>query len=270
LGGGQNNTVTGDSSCVVGGRNNNASGSDSFAAGTGSSAAHQYTFVWSDSTPRSSKSSGEFVVGCSGGAVFYTSASPSIGVTLAPGGVSWTTISDRNLKENLVELDGKEVLAKVDLLPVFQYNFIGQPLDILYRGPVAQDWHTLFPSGKNKLGIDTVDTTGIALAAIKGLSLNAKSLAKQFDLIENENQALRSRIDNLVAENSTMVGRLEKENQELRGRIDKLVAENLATVGRLETQNLAFRGHVDDLVTENLAMAARLEAIEQRLAAFGV
>jgi hypothetical protein len=213
LGGGQNNVVTGTASCVVGGRNNTASGSYSFAAGVGSSAAHPSSFVWSDSTPRSSTFSDQVVFGCSGGARFYTSSSSTVGVSLAAGGVSWTTISDRSLKENFVELDGREVLAKVDLLPVYQFNFKGQPLDILYRGPVAQDWHTLFPSGKDEFGIDTIDPNGIALAAIKGLSLNAKSLAEQVGLLVNDSQVIRGRVDEIVAANLATLARLEALEQ---------------------------------------------------------
>jgi hypothetical protein len=57
------------------------------------------------------------------------------------------------------------------------YNFKGQPAGDMYRGPVAQDWHELFPSEKDPLRIDTVDPAGVAFAAIKGLYSLAKVAA---------------------------------------------------------------------------------------------
>ncbi len=46
----------------------------------------------------------------------------------------------------------------------------GRPENETYIGPMAQDWHGMFPSSKDSLRIDTIDLDGVALAALKGLT----------------------------------------------------------------------------------------------------
>jgi hypothetical protein len=81
------------------------------------------------------------------------------------------------------------VLRRVDELPVYEYNFKGNPADVKCRGPTAQDWHRLFPSNKPQHGIDTMDLDGIALAAIKGLSA----------LVQRQAAALQEQASRLAA-----------------------------------------------------------------------
>lgn len=53
VGGGSGNTASGNWATVGGGSNNTASGDYSFAAGSGATADHNYTFVWSDNSSAS-------------------------------------------------------------------------------------------------------------------------------------------------------------------------------------------------------------------------
>ena len=46
-------------------------------------------------------------------------------------------------------------------------------------GPYAQDWYSLFPSGKPNLVIETMDLDGVALSAIKGLNTKIKLQEKE-------------------------------------------------------------------------------------------
>src|SRR5690606_491217 len=103
-----------------------------------------------------------------------TNAARTTGVQLAASSIAWSSVSDINIKENLVELNYSDILNKVESLPIYQYNIIGSEETEYYRGPTAQDWHNLFPSSKDNLKIDTVDLDGITLSALKGLLQKVK------------------------------------------------------------------------------------------------
>jgi hypothetical protein len=179
--GGALNTAAGINSTVPGGLFNTASGLASFAAGELANAQDDNSFVWADGNPTSSTGAGSFTVSSTGGATFYSNGGHTIGVNLPPGGNSWASVSDRNVKENMVLLDGRDVLTKVDELNVYQYNYKGTDKKLTCRGPMAQDWHRQFPSGKNPLTIDTMDLDGITLAALKGLSIKVMELSARVD-----------------------------------------------------------------------------------------
>ena len=147
IGGGVNNTATGNQAVVIGGNANTASGTETFAAGGGSSAIHNNSFVWSDSTGRSSSTTDEVTFGVAGGYRIFTNTLNTTGVTLASGGNSWAAVSDRNLKENIHDLGITEcciIAQKFRSIPVCTYNYIGNPEEQLCYGPIAQDWHTQF------------------------------------------------------------------------------------------------------------------------------
>ena len=66
-------------------------------------------------------------------------------------------------------MDHLENLNKIEKLEIYQYNFKTQDKSKICRGPMAQDWHELFPSNKDKLSIGTMDLDGITLSGLKGL-----------------------------------------------------------------------------------------------------
>ncbi len=77
--------------------------------------------------------------------------------------------SDRNLKENFAPVSPREVLAKVAVMPISRWNFIGDAATP-HVGPMAQDFHAAFGLGTDDKHIATVDADGVALAAIQGLN----------------------------------------------------------------------------------------------------
>jgi hypothetical protein len=90
-------------------------------------------------------------------------------VQLASGGNAWSSISDRNVKENFTAVDGQEVLASVAEIPISTWNLKSQDPSIRHMGPMAQDFAAAFPLGEDDRHIDTIDADGVALAAIQGL-----------------------------------------------------------------------------------------------------
>jgi hypothetical protein len=117
-----------------------------------------------------------------GGTTFYSNEGQTNGVTLAPGGGSWTSVSDRHAKENFAAVDPAEVLSKVAALPLSTWNYKSQDAAIRHLGPVAQDFKAVFGLGETDTGITTVDADGVALAAIQGL--NQKLEQKETEIAE--------------------------------------------------------------------------------------
>jgi hypothetical protein len=183
VGGGWSNTASGSASMVPGGTNNTAAGMRSLAAGNGAQAMQDGMFVWSDfaattfdpsvSPPGWAAPSNTFNVRATGGVWFVTgvngTGTPTWGCTLINGS-GWFCSSDRNLKRNLVLLDGKAVLDKLAAMPVYRWQPKDGPhANDIHYGPTAQDFHAAFALGHTDTAIGFQDADGVALAAIQGL-----------------------------------------------------------------------------------------------------
>jgi len=208
IGGGSGNTITGKLGTIPGGRENSAT-AYAFAAGKRARANHLGSFVWADygedpaaSTylnPFSSQANNEFAIRATGGvrfvsAINMTNGIPVAGVVLAPGSGTWSTLSDRNAKENFAAANSREVLEKVAALPLSTWNYKAQDQSIRHIGPMAQDFKAAFGVGENDKTITTVDADGVALAAIQGLNqkLEAELKAKDTHI-----EALQKRVERL-------------------------------------------------------------------------
>jgi hypothetical protein len=143
-----------------------------------------------------------------GGTTFYSNEGQTMGVTLVPGDGAWTTVSDRNAKENFAPANPREVLAKVAALPVGTWNYRAQDIAIRHIGPMAQDFKAAFGVGGTDKGITTVDADGVALAAIQGL--NQK--------VDEHTAALRRDLEQTHAENAELKARLERLERLLKAR----------------------------------------------------
>ena len=189
--GGFQNTIFDDSegATISGGAYNEAAGDYSLAAGYYADAAHDGAFVWSDNSSASSFSStnnNEFAVRTHGGVRFETGS--STGVKLAPGAGSWASLSDRNAKENFSRINAREVLEEVVNLPINTWNYKAQDESVRHIGPVAQDFHAAFGLGDDDRTITSVDTDGVALAAIQGLN---QIIVEKNEIIEKLEERLQ-------------------------------------------------------------------------------
>jgi hypothetical protein len=182
--GGVFNTASGFFSTVAGGGANTASGSFSFAAGCGADTNNQSgAFVWADGGCASlqASSANQFVIRASGGVAFYSNPSLTSGVQLAPGAGSWSSVSDRNAKENFASVDTTRLLAHVLALPITTWNYKSQAASIRHMGPMAQDFYSTFNIGEDDRHITEIDEGGVALAAIQGLNQKLEDQLKQKD-----------------------------------------------------------------------------------------
>lgn len=168
----------------------------------------QGAFVWADSTtaPFASTAKNQFLVRASGGITLYTNSFATVGATLAAGSGSWSTLSDRDPKTNVVAVDPAIVLAGVVALPISTWNYISQEPAIRHMGPMAQDFAAAFGLGENATTISTVDAQGVALAAIQGIYGQNQTQAQQLDA----QQQLIAAQQQLLAEQEARLTALEQ------------------------------------------------------------
>ena len=173
-----------------GGHENWAEGDYSLAAGQKSGAIHDGSFVWNDSTDEylTSELDDQWLSRASGGYYLYTSL--ATGVYVAGGGGAWSSLSDRNLKENLEAVDARAVLEAVAAMPVSTWSYTTEDPTIRHMGPMAQDFHAAFGLGDSDRHINSLDADGVALAAIQGLYAENQELRARLDTLESRLAAL--------------------------------------------------------------------------------
>lgn len=209
--GGQFNAASGVNSSVPGGLSNRAGGDYSFAGGrqaivrdaaaAGDSNGDEGTFMWADSTNVDLLSTGpdQFLVRAKGGATIYSDAAASTGVTLAAGGGSWASVSDRNLKDNVKPIDPRDVLARLVEVPITTWNYNSQDPTIRHIGPMAQDFHAAFGVGEEETKITSIDSDGVALAAIQGVNQILQEKDCEIQELRSEISDLREMVKALIA-----------------------------------------------------------------------
>ncbi len=142
---------------------------------------------------------------CTGGAKFVTAidgtGAQTAGVRLQAGDTAWSSISDRNAKKNFQPVNVEGVLEKLAAMPVQSWNYKWESdTNTPHLGPMAQDFKAAFYPGRDDKSISTLEFDGVELAAIQGL--NAK--------MEEENRALRAKIESRAAEISALNEKLTR------------------------------------------------------------
>jgi trimeric autotransporter adhesin len=185
------------------------SGEGSVALGhrAGTSADGRGSFVFGDRSGDAialqAEAPNQFLVRAAGGATVFSNPRLDAGVTLAPGGSSWASMSDVATREHFRDLDGGDVLAKLATMPIREWSHRAQDAAIRHVGPTAQDFHAAFGLGEDPLRISTVDAEGIALAAVKALEARTRNqhqnLARENAALKVQLTALMSRLEALEA-----------------------------------------------------------------------
>lgn len=194
--GGTFNTASSEYSMVLGGYNNTAAGWYSFAGGKGAKAMHMGTFVWGDSGEGdvTSTASNQFIVRASGGTTFYSNIGTNNGVSLSPGSGSWANLSDRNSKTAFQPVDSQAILTRLMEMPVQTWSYKSQDPSIKHIGPTAQDFYQAFGVGEDDRHITTLDSDGVALAAIQGLCRELSDRDQRITELEKENADIQQRL----------------------------------------------------------------------------
>ena len=164
--GGNDNTIDGSvtavfSSAILSGASNNISNgviNSVILGGSGGTITHDNCFMFCAGGGIASTVNNQFSVKATGQTRFISNAGNTTGVVLNAGSNSWAAISDVNKKENLVELNHRDVMLKVSQIPIYKYNMIGCDAAQIDIGPTAQDWHGHF--GAPLMDCEVLDETG--------------------------------------------------------------------------------------------------------------
>lgn len=203
IGGGQSNIASGTYSTIPGGALNKALGDFSLAAGHRSiiDPNHSGSILFSDSIDSDfrSSTSNEFGVRATGGTRFITSVdalgNPTTGVYLSPGSGSWSSLSDRAMKENFTPVNPDQILEELIELEISEWNYISQNPVIRHIGPMAGEFYNAFGAGENSRYINNIDADGISLASIQGVYNLVKEKDQKITVLEDRLFKLERQIE---------------------------------------------------------------------------
>ncbi|SEA35260.1 tail fiber domain-containing protein [Psychroflexus halocasei] len=157
------------------------------------------------------------------GYYLYTDGLADIGIYMQHGDNSWSTISDKNKKENIKLAKGNYFIESIKKMPLGSWNYIGQDKK-KYRhwGPMAQDFHKYF--GKDGIGTIGNDTT-IASADIDGVMMIAiQQLAKENDSLKTKIAILKKKMKKQEMFLEAKVENLHKAKGKMEERLSKIEA----------------------------------------------
>lgn len=147
--------------------------------------------------------------------MIYSNAGVTSGVSLAPGGGAWASVSDRRKKENFRQENAEDALARIVAMPVTSWNYKSQDRAIRHLGPMAQDFYSAFNLGESDTTITSTDIDGVNMLAIQALARRTDEITT----LRQEVEALREQ----VAEVNTLRAQL----QELRTMIEGVDDEEM-------------------------------------------
>lgn len=184
------------------GLSNRVSGNFSVAIGKNASVSHQGSCVIGDASAGFtsdsvySSANNEMTMRYIGGYRLFTTLGLTSGVTLAGGGGSWASVSDRRKKENFRSVNAEDILKKVAALPVTNWNYKAQPQSQRHIGPMAQDFYAAFQLDGigNDTTINNSDIDGVNMAAIQALEKRTTELRKENETLRAELKAMNDRM----------------------------------------------------------------------------
>lgn len=109
--------------------------------------------------------------------------------------LGFTATSDRASKTEFAAVNAKSILAKVASLPISTWKYIAeQGSGVRHIGPVAQDFMKPFNIGYDDKSISSIDASGVALTAIKGLSEIVQEKDARISSLEKELAAIKKKL----------------------------------------------------------------------------
>ena len=156
---------------------------------SGVTGTHNGNFIVGDSLLGfSSEINNQCLMKFTNGYKLYTGA--LTGMVAGAGANSFSAICQRSKKENIHEIEYQDILEKVNNIPLYQYNYIGNNPTQKNISPMAEDWHDHFgflDGGlKSNEVIETMDAIGVALCSIKALNEQVKDNNGKFEYFVRE------------------------------------------------------------------------------------
>jgi hypothetical protein len=100
--------------------------------------------------------------------------------------------SDVNSKSDFAAVDNSEILDRVLALPISEWSYKDDGPSIRHIGPMAQDFYGAFELGQGDTGISSLDTSGVAFAAIQGLHAIVEEKDQEIATLRQELEDLRT------------------------------------------------------------------------------
>jgi hypothetical protein len=129
-----------------------------------------------------------------------SSSSNGNGAYLTNGG-TWTNGSSILYKEGFEEIDGNQILDKIEKMSITKWRYKGT--NEVHIGPIAEDFKQLFNLGVigDNMHISTVDASGVALKAIQILGSENKILKNKNKDLEERLKSLEFLVQKLIEKN---------------------------------------------------------------------
>lgn len=154
------------------------------------------------------------------GAEYWVGTTPT-GVYMLHEQSGWASFSDRSMKTNIQELNDIDVLDALKNIPVTEWSYKGTNPDTRYIGPMAQDFYKAFKlGGKDSLGINTVNISGVNMAGIKALINRTDLLEEKLDTLLNYPDL--TELEETVAQQEEEIIRLKEELEVQNQRLNSL------------------------------------------------
>jgi hypothetical protein len=132
---------------------------------------------------------------------------------ISPWAALGPNASDRNHKRDFRPVDGRAVLKRLAAIPIQTWSYKQEDASIRHMGPMAQEFHKAFALGDDDKHIATVDSEGVALAAIQALYLAVQEKDRQIKQLKRQVEELqRARTQDA----GTMERRLARIEEQLR------------------------------------------------------
>jgi len=130
--------------------------------------------------------------------------------------VNHVNTSSRDSKTDFAPIDEIAVLEKLSALPMSTWRYKVETEDKRHLGPVAEDFKLAFGLSDGK-HISTVDASGVALTAIKGLNRVLQERTAEIAELTEANSELQKANSDLISANQALDDRLTRlENVLLR------------------------------------------------------
>jgi hypothetical protein len=105
--------------------------------------------------------------------------------------------SSRDLKTDFVSLDPRDVLSRVNALPISVWSYKTEN-EVRHLGPMAEDFHQAFGLGADDKHIAPGDQAGVALLAVKGLNEVVQEKDKEIADLKSRLEALEKLVQSLA------------------------------------------------------------------------
>jgi len=103
-----------------------------------------------------------------------------------------TQLSDVNAKTDFAAVDNSDVLKRVLALPISEWSYKDDDPSVRHMSPMAQDFYGAFSLGQGATGISSLDTSGVAFAAIQGLHAVVDEKDQEIEELRLEIEELRA------------------------------------------------------------------------------